>query len=68
LWRVTTISPNVQTDALSDIDIDYTPVIFREPKNPIPKHVQNNPTSPQQNFTAGQKFLSQQAEGDTDEQ
>jgi hypothetical protein len=32
------------------------------------KNTQNNPMSPQQNFIAGQKFLSQQAEDDTNEQ
>jgi hypothetical protein len=68
LQSATTISPTVQTDMLSDIDIDSPPVIRWEPKNPRPTHVQKNPTSPQQNFIAGQKILSEQAEGDTDEQ
>jgi hypothetical protein len=64
----TTLSPTIQTDALSDIDIDYPPAIHRVPKNPHPTHVQKNPTLPQKHFMAGQKFLSEQAEGDTDEQ
>jgi hypothetical protein len=68
LRSATTISPTMQTDTLSDIDINSPPVIRQEPKNPRPKHVQKNPMSPQQNFIAGQKFLSQQAEGDTNEQ
>jgi hypothetical protein len=68
LWSATKISHTIQTDALSDIDVYSPPVICREPENPHPKHVQNNPTLPQQKNIAGQKFLSQQAEGDTDEQ
>jgi hypothetical protein len=68
LWSATTISPTIQTDALSDIDINSPPVIHREPKNPRPKHIQKNPMSPQQNVISGQKFLSQQAKYDTDEQ
>jgi hypothetical protein len=68
LRSVTTISPTLKTDALSEIDINSPPSICRETKNPPPKHVQKNPTSPQKFFIAGQKFLSQQAEGDTDEQ
>jgi hypothetical protein len=64
----TTISPTVQTDALSDIDINYTPAIRREPKNPSPKHTQKITMPPQQNFIAGQNFLSQQAEYNADEQ
>jgi hypothetical protein len=63
----TTISHTVQTDALSDIDIDSRPAIHREPKNPHPTHVQKNTKSPQQNFMFGQKFLSDQAEGNTNE-
>jgi viroplasmin and RNaseH domain-containing protein len=39
LWSVTTISPTIQTDALSDIDINSPPAIRREPKNPRPKHI-----------------------------
>jgi hypothetical protein len=42
LWMLqstTTISPTVQTDALSDIDINSPPAIHREPKNPLPTHV-----------------------------
>jgi hypothetical protein len=66
LRSATTISPTVHNDALSDIDIDSPPAIRREPKNPRPKHVQKNHTSPQKNFISGQKFLSQQVEGDTD--
>jgi hypothetical protein len=62
------MSPTVQTDALSDIDINSPPAISREPKNPSPKHIKKNTMSPQQNFIAGQKFISQQAEDDIDEQ
>jgi hypothetical protein len=40
LRSATTISPNVQTDVLSDIDINSPPAIRREPKNPRPTHVQ----------------------------
>jgi hypothetical protein len=70
LRSTTTISPTVQSDALSDIDIDSPPSICWEPKNIRPTHVQNNPSSPQPNkkIIARQKFLSEQAEGDTDEQ
>jgi hypothetical protein len=68
LWIAKKISPTIQIDALSDIEIDYPPAIFRESKNPCPKHVQNNPTTPQKKNISGQKFLSQQAEDDTDEQ
>jgi hypothetical protein len=63
-----TISPTLQTDALSDINIDSPPDIRWEPKNSRPKHVQKNPMSPQKNCIARQKNLSQQEEGDTDEQ
>jgi hypothetical protein len=35
LRSATTISPTVQADALSDIDIDSPPAIRREPKNPV---------------------------------
>jgi hypothetical protein len=68
LRSATTISPTIQTDALSDIDINSPPAIRREPKNSRPKHIKKNPMLPQQNVIAGQKFLSQQAEDDTDEQ
>jgi hypothetical protein len=68
LRSATTISPTVQTHALSDIDMDSPPAIRQEPKNTHPTHVQKNPTLPQQNFMAWQKFLSEQAEGNTDEQ
>jgi hypothetical protein len=68
LWSATTISPNIQTDAMSYIDINSPHAILREPRNTRPKHIQKNPMSPQQNVIAGQKFFSQQAEGDTDEQ
>jgi hypothetical protein len=64
----TTISPTVQTDAMSEIYIDSSSAIHREPKNPRPTHVQKNPISPQRNFISEQKFLSEQSEGDTDEQ
>jgi hypothetical protein len=33
-----------------------------------PKYIQKNPMFPEQFFIAGQKFLSQQAEDDTDDQ
>jgi hypothetical protein len=57
----TTISPTIQTDALSDIDIDYPPAIRREPKNPRPKHVQKNLTSPSKILLSGRNvFLSKQ--------
>jgi hypothetical protein len=68
LRSATTISPIVQTDALSDIDINSPPAIRQEPKKSIPKHTQKNTMSPQQNFIAGQKILSHQAEDDADEQ
>jgi hypothetical protein len=68
LRSATTIIPTVQTDALSDIDIDSPPVIRREPENPCPTHVSKSPTLPKQHFMAGQKFISEQAEGNTDEQ
>jgi hypothetical protein len=68
LRSATTISPTIQTDALSDIDINSPPAIRREPRKNSPKHTQKNTMSPQQNFIAGQKFLSQQAEDDTDDQ
>jgi hypothetical protein len=62
------MSHNLQTDALSDIDIDSPPAIRREPKNPRPTHVKNNPSLPQQHFITGHTFISQQSEGDTNEQ
>jgi hypothetical protein len=62
------MSPTVQTDALSDIDIDSSPVIHLEPQNIIQKHTELNKMSPQQNFIAGKKCLSQQAEDDSDDQ
>jgi hypothetical protein len=68
LRSATTISPIIQTDALSDIDIDSPPAIHREPKNISPKHTQKNTMSPQKKIIAGQKLLSQQSEDDTDEQ
>jgi hypothetical protein len=68
LWSATTISPTIHTDALIDIDIYSPPAIHLEPKSPSTKHIQNNPMSPQQNFIAVQKFLSQQAEDDSDAQ
>jgi hypothetical protein len=57
IWRsATKISPTVQTDALSDIDIDSPPDIRRELKNPRPTHVQKNTIFwPGRNF-----FLSKQ--------
>jgi hypothetical protein len=58
LWSATTISHTVQTDALSDIGINSPPAIHRELKNPSPKRTQKNTMSPQQNFIAGQRFLS----------
>jgi hypothetical protein len=61
LRSATTISPSVQTVALSDIDINSPPANCRETKNPRPKHVQKNPTLAQQKNIAGQKiFLSKQ--------
>jgi hypothetical protein len=68
LRSATTISPTVQTDSLSDIDINSPPAILREPKNPSPEHTQKNTMSPQKKIIAGQKLLYQQAEDDTDEQ
>jgi hypothetical protein len=50
LQSATKISPTVQTDALSDIDINSPPAICRETKNPRPRHVQKNPMYPQQNL------------------
>jgi hypothetical protein len=68
LRSATTMSPTVQTDALSEIDIDSPPAIHPEPKNIIQKHTQKNKISPQQNFISGKKFLYQQAEDDIDDQ
>jgi hypothetical protein len=68
LRSATTISPTVQTDALSDIDINSPPVVHWEPKNPSPEYTQKNTMSPQQNLISGQNFMSQQVEDDTDEQ
>jgi hypothetical protein len=69
LRSATTISPYVQTNALSDIDtidIDSPPAVRREPKNLCPIHVQKNPTLPKQIFMARQKFISERAEGNAD--
>jgi hypothetical protein len=57
LWSATKISPTVQTDALSDINIDSPPAIRRAQKNPRPTHVQNNPTSPQNFLLPGRNFF-----------
>jgi hypothetical protein len=68
LRSATKMSPTIKTDALSDIGFDSPPDIHREPNNIIQKHAQKNKMSPQQNFIAPDKFLSQQAEDDTDDQ
>jgi hypothetical protein len=67
LRSATTNNPGVVTETFSEIDIKSSPTIRRAPKDPHPKHVDNHPTLPQQKFMARMKYLSEQAEGTTDE-
>jgi hypothetical protein len=68
LRNATTTSPAIQAYGMQDIDIDSPPAIHREKKNIIPKHTQKNKMSPKQNFIAGKKNLSRQAEEDSEDQ
>jgi hypothetical protein len=57
LRSATTVSPNVKTDALSDVDINSPPAIFRQPKNPRLTHVKKSNIAPTKKYTqAGKKF------------
>jgi hypothetical protein len=68
LRSATTTSPAIQADGVSDIYIDSLPAIRRERKSIIQKYTQKKKMLSQQNFIAGKKILSQQAEEDSDDQ
>jgi hypothetical protein len=68
LRSATTTSPAVVADGTSDIDNHSPPNILPDRRTVIQKHPRKNIMSPQQNFIAGKKFLSEKPEEDSDDQ